>query len=297
MRTSSLRAIGYALASFTAWVLADTCMKLAGDASLPPYETIGMYGFFGAGFLLIRALVQGRAAQLRPKNPRAQLIRATLALVSNLANAVALKHLPLTTFYVAVFCAPMVITIGAAVILRERLTLPRALAVAAGFTGVLIGLGPETSARESQWIGYAAAFITVASYSASTLWLRIMTQEEMTDSVAFFAACVEMVFGAAVVLFAGFTPLSWTLLLILAAMGLLGTIGTVFNILALKYTTAANVSQFHYTQIIAGAILGYLIWHEIPGPNLWAGAAIISAAGLFIAARARRDEAWSRGPA
>ena len=50
MKPSSLRAIGFALSSFTAWVLADTCMKLAGDASLPPYEAIAFYGFFGAAF-------------------------------------------------------------------------------------------------------------------------------------------------------------------------------------------------------------------------------------------------------
>jgi drug/metabolite transporter (DMT)-like permease len=290
MNVSTLRAVGFALASFTFWALADTCMKLAGDASLPACETIAFYGLFGALLLLTRAVWQGRTARLRPRNPRAQLVRGSLALISNLANVVALKYLPLTTFYVTVFCAPMVIALAAAVFLRERLSLSQALAVAAGFAGVLIALGPEGAAGPDRWIGFTAALISVAAYCASTLWLRRMTQQETTDSLAFFAACVELAFGAAALLFIGFKPVSPGLLLILIAMGLLGTTGTLFNCVALKYTSAANVSQFHYTQIIVGAILGYLIWHETPGLHLWLGAAVIAAAGLYIADQARRAD-------
>jgi drug/metabolite transporter (DMT)-like permease len=294
MNTSSLRAIGFALSSFTAWVLADTCMKLAGEASLPAYETIAFYGLFGAALMLAKAFAQRKVRALWPRNTRAQLVRALLALASNLANFVALKYLPLTTFYVSVFTAPMVIAIGAALFLRERLSLPKAFAVIAGFTGVVIAIAPLKSTQGGEWIGYAAAMATVVCYSASTLWLRVMTQDEATDSLAFFAACVEMVFGAVLLVFGEFHPLTWRLLFILFAMGALGTIGTLFNCIALKYTSAANVSQFHYTQIIVGAFLGYLIWREVPTLNLWVGAAIISTAGLFIAAQARQADGLAR---
>jgi len=297
MKVSALHAIGFAVASFTFWALADTCMKLAGDAALPAFETIAFYGLFGAALLLGKAAWQGRMAQLRPRNPRAQLVRASLALISNLANVVALKHLPLTIFYVTVFCAPMVIALAAAFFLRERLSPSRGFAVAAGFAGVVVALGPEGGADAGRWTGYAAALISVAAYSANTLWLRRMTREEATDSVAFFAACVELVFGAAAVVLLGYTPVTASLLAVLVAMALLGTVGTLFNVIALKYTTAVNVAQFHYTQIIAGAILGYLIWHETPRPHLWAGAAIIAAAGLYIADQARRADSRLRAAA
>jgi len=50
------------------------------------------------------------------------------------------------------------------------------------------------------------------------------------------------------------------------------------------------VAQFHYTQIIAGAILGYVVWHEIPAPHTILDAVIIIATGLYIAAHAHEAE-------
>jgi drug/metabolite transporter (DMT)-like permease len=44
------------------------------------------------------------------------------------------------------------------------------------------------------------------------------------------------------------------------------------------------VSQFHYTQIVAGSLLGFLIWRDVPSLHTVLGAAIIIGAGLYIAA-------------
>jgi drug/metabolite transporter (DMT)-like permease len=66
-------------------------------------------------------------------------------------------------------------------------------------------------------------------------------------------------------------------------MGLFNVSGNLFNSIALRLTDAATVEQFHYTQIIAGALLGYLIWDEIPTQHLIVGAVIIIASGLYVA--------------
>jgi drug/metabolite transporter (DMT)-like permease len=60
------------------------------------------------------------------------------------------------------------------------------------------------------------------------------------------------------------------------------------NYYALRLTTAATVMQFHYSQIIAGALIGYLIWHDVPSWMTIGGAAVIIASGLFIAAHTHK---------
>src|SRR5258708_2188221 len=97
-------------------------MKLAGEAAIPPYESVAFLGACGVALMLTKTAPQGKFKTLWPKNPRAQLLRATLALSSNFFNAIALKHLTLTLFYVTVFTAPMMAALLAAFFLREKLS-------------------------------------------------------------------------------------------------------------------------------------------------------------------------------
>ncbi len=48
---SELGAIGYALAGFTFWVLADSSIKLVGQSGLPAYEMVAFLGLGMAVFL------------------------------------------------------------------------------------------------------------------------------------------------------------------------------------------------------------------------------------------------------
>jgi drug/metabolite transporter (DMT)-like permease len=281
---SPLPAIGFAVAGFTSWVFGDTLMKLASEADLPPWEVVAFLSLFGAVMMAAKGAAQGSVAALWPRRPGRQFGRIALALGCSMANAVALKHLPLTLFYTAAFTAPMVISLLAAVFLRERLTVAQTAAIIAGFAGVLVAIDPLDALSQGDWTGSAAMFVSVLCFSASAVWLRVIAQSETTDSIAFFSGLV----GAAVcggLMMWHAVPVSVATLLLLLAMAVFTLIGQLCNFTALRLTTAAMVSQFHYTQIVAGALLGFLIWHEVPAPHTVLGAGIIIASGLYIAAR------------
>jgi drug/metabolite transporter (DMT)-like permease len=283
---SHLPAIGFAVAGFTFWVFGDTLMKIAGDANLPPYEVVAFLCLFGAIMMTAKGAAQGNVAALWPRRPGRQVARILLGLGCSMANTVALKHLPLTLFYAAVFTAPMIIAALAALFLRERFTAAQTAAIMAGFAGVVVAINPFSDLNEGDWTGYAAVFVSVLCFSASAVWLRVITQSETADSIAFFSAVV----GAA--LCGGLTawhavPVSPATLALLFAMAVFTLLGQLCNFTALRLTTAATVSQFHYTQIVAGSLLGFLIWREVPALHTVIGAAIIIASGFYIAARAQ----------
>lgn len=279
--TSHLRAIIFALTGFTMWVLADASMKVASEANLPPYEIIAFLGFVGVFFMVVKAVVTGSLNRLSTANPKKQIGRAVLSLMINLCNAVALKHIPLTMFYVTVFTAPIIISLLAALFLHEHLNRLRIVAIISGFVGVVIAINPFGNAGNADWIGYAAALTGVFFFAISTLWVRLMSQHETTDSLAFFTCLVELVVGSFLMIFHA-DPVSFKMFLILVVMGLFCVGGNILNYMALKHTTAATVSQFHYTQIIIGAIIGYFIWNEIPSLHLLFGTCIIISAGLVV---------------
>ena len=283
---SDLGAIGFALAGFTFWVLADTSIKLVGQSGLPPYEMVAFLGLFMAMFLGAYTLVRGDAQALRPHRLERQIVRACLDMANNVCVVIALRHLTLTMFYILVFTAPMVISLLSAVFLKEGLSWRKGAAIVVGFVGVVIAVDPLGSARQGDWIGFAACMICVACFSVNMVWSRVLTRTESPESLAFFSGLVTAAVGLALMLFHA-APLTVRLTAGLFAMGLFCAAGTLCFYIAVKHTSAANVSQYHYTQLLTGTLISFLVWHDKPGFFVLVGGSLILASGLYIAVAAQ----------
>jgi drug/metabolite transporter (DMT)-like permease len=283
---SQLGAIGYALAGFTFWVLADSSIKLVGQSGLPPYEMVAFLGLFMAIFLGLYALVRGNVRVLRPQRLSRQLVRACLDMANNVCVVIALRHLALTMFYILVFTAPIVISLLSAVFLKEGLPWRKGLAIFAGFAGVVIAVDPWGSARQGDWVGFVACMICVACFSVNMVWSRVLTRTESPESLAFFSGLVTAAVGLVLMLFHA-APLTARLTAGLFAMGLFCAAGTLCFYIAVKHTSAANVSQYHYTQLLTGTLVSFLVWHDKPGFFVLAGGSLILASGLYIAVAAQ----------
>ncbi len=286
-RVSDFEAIGLALAGFTLWVLADSTIKLIGKSTLPAYEVIAFLGVVIVAVLIAYTLARGEIRLLRPVTPRRQAVRSCLDLANNLCVVVALRHVPLTLFYILVFTSPMLITILAALFLDEKIEVKKGLAIVAGFAGVLIAVNPFGSSQPGDWIGYAACAVCVVCFSVNMVWSRVLTRTETTESLTFFSGVVMIIAGFGAMLFHAEPPTP-RLLVALSATGLFCALGSICFFVALKHTSAANVSQYHYTQLVTGALVAYLVWHEIPNLSMVMGGSLIIVAGLYIAFVASR---------
>ncbi len=84
-------------------------------------------------------------------------------------------------------------------------------------------------------------------------------------------------------------PLTPRIGALLVAVGVLCATGSLCFFVALKHTAAANVSQIHYTQLVTGALMAWLVWRQVPTLLTAAGAVLIIASGFYIATLASRD--------
>jgi drug/metabolite transporter (DMT)-like permease len=284
---TDLEAVGFALTGFTCWVFADSIIKVVGNSKLPAYEVVAFLGIFVSAFLLLHGCWRHEVRALWPHSPARQLLRSCLDLINNLCVVVALRHLPLTMFYILVFMAPMVTTILSAVFLRERMEWRKGLAVVTGFAGVVIAVNPFSSASHADWVGFASCLVCVACFSTSMVWSRVLTRTERPESLAFFSGLVMTVCGCGGMCWHA-VPLSARFTMALGAMGIFCALGNVCFFIALKHTSAATVSQYHYTQLLTGALIAYLVWHEMPTIWMLMGGILIVASGLYIALRASR---------
>lgn len=280
---SQFEAVGLALAGYTFWVLADTSLKIVGASTLPAYEVIAFVGLAVAIFLLIRGLWRNDMSALWPKHPTRQLFRSCLDLANNLCVVIALRHLPLPLFYILIFLAPSVTTLLAALFLHESLEWRKGLAILTGFLGVVVAVNPFGSDRAGDWTGYLACMVCVACFSVNMVWSRVLTQTEAPESLTLFSGLMMAVVGFAAMLWHA-EPLSAGLTTVLFATGLFCVIGSMCFFIALKHTSAANVSQYHYSQLLTGSVIAYLIWRERLTASMLVGAALIIGAGCYTAA-------------
>lgn len=282
-QVSQLGAVGLALAGYTFWVLADTSLKIAGSSRLPVYEVVAGVGLATVLLMVLFALVRGNLASLRPKDVRAQVLRSCLDLANNVCVVIALRHLPLPLFYILVFFAPIVTTLLAAVFLGERLEWQKGIAIVTGFLGVVVAVNPF-GARAGDGVGYLACLICVAAFSVNIVWTRRMTQTETPESLILFSGLMQVVVGGAAMLWHA-VPVPARMTGVLTACALFCVLGSLCFLIALRSAAAATVSQFHYSQLLTGALLAWLIWGEQMTRSMVAGAVLIIGAGLYTAAR------------
>lgn len=242
--------------------------------------------------LVIPAAVLGA---VRTREPKTQLLRGALLATSTLLNFAALLFLPLGDVAAITFLSPILVAAIALLVLRERVGAVRWLAIGTGFLGALLivrpsgaGIGPGALLA----LGCAAAY---AVYQIST---RIVREAEPLVSLL-FSGLVGAILFSALLPFGWRTPSAVDLLLMVAT-GVLGAVGHLMIILALRRAEASRVSPFNYLQLVWAMAASYLVFGDVPSGATLAGAAIIVASGLWLyrldTAELDRRRAAATGP-
>jgi drug/metabolite transporter (DMT)-like permease len=80
-------------------------------------------------------------------------------------------------------------------------------------------------------------------------------------------------------------PAGWWEAMLLAALGVFGGLGHYFLVRAFELAPAPFVSPFNYAQILGAALLGFIVFGQVPDLWVWLGTAVITGSGVFILLR------------
>ena len=287
---SHLQATGLALSGYTLWVLCDVSLKYAGASTLPRLEVVALVGVAAALLIALYEAVRGRLRTLWPRQPLSQALRSMLDLGNNVGVLIALQHMSLPMFYILIFLSPLVAALLARLWLREGLRWQQVLALALGFLGIAVAVNPFSAAHQADRIGCCACLVCVACFSANMVWSRRMTQTESASSMTFVSGLV-IAAVAGICTAHNAEPVSPRLDGIIAAVAFFGVLGNLCFFFALRHARTAYVSQFHYSQLPVGALIGFALWGERPTLAMVLGALLIVAAGMYTAAVAPRAQA------
>jgi drug/metabolite transporter (DMT)-like permease len=112
--------------------------------------------------------------------------------------------------------------------------------------------------------------------------IRRMRGFETNMSFSFYGYLASLLISGVLCLLWGMPDLTWGDIAHLALSGTMGGISSICIMTAYHRTPVALVAPFQYTQIIWGALAGFLIWQHVPSHHLMAGAAIVAMSGLYL---------------
>jgi drug/metabolite transporter (DMT)-like permease len=258
---------------------------------LGPYFPIGEIVFFrsvlGLPVIVVAAFLTGGPSLLSTRRIDSHALRSIAGTISMFCNFAAYIFLPLADATAIGFAAPLFVVILAALVLAERVHVYRWSAVVLGFIGVLIIAGPEGSTSQSALYGAFFALTGAALTAVAMIFLRRMSAHEHSITIAFYF----MLTSAAVALitaFFGWNIPTWNEALVLIFTGLAGGVGQLFLSFSYRFSEASALAPFDYAAMIWAVMLGYVLFGELPAPQVWFGGAIVIAAGLLILWRERR---------
>ena len=228
---------------------------------------------------------------VRTRRLRVQLVRGLLLALSTLLFIFAVKQMPLAESSSISFLAPVLVTLMAAFILKEKVDLARWLAVAGGFVGVLIVIRPGSGLFT--WasllpLGTAACF---AYYQILT---RQLAHLENPYTSIFYAGLVGSVLMSFALPYVWTMPQSLNHALLFVAIGIVGGSSHLIMIKAYDCAPASRLAPFSYTQLIWVVVVGYLVFGDFPDNWSLIGIGVIMASGIYIATHQRLSDLQQR---
>lgn len=245
----------------------------------------GMIVFFRSlvGLVILLPLLARRGSNgLRPARDLwpLYLLRALIGLAAMYCFFYALGRLPLADGMLLKLTAPLFMPLIALLWLGERGSRTAILAVPVGLAGVILVLEPTGRFEIAALVGLAGGALA----AGAKVSVRRLTHTEPAARVVFWFAVLAAVCSAplAVLTWQPPTPGAWGLL---AAIGLLATVGQWLLTRGYGAASPAQVGPFTYTSVLFAGLYGFLFWSEVPDTLFAAGAALIIGAGLLALRR------------
>ena len=273
------------LFSMVAFALADTLVKLASEFLSPPQV---MFYLMAGGLVLFALLALAEREKFFNKNAFAPVVvvRYIAELIGMVGMIMALSQVPLSTVGAITQAAPILVAVGAALLLGEKVSWRRWTSIAVGFLGVLLIVQPGADGFD---ISVLWAVLSMSGLAVRDLTTRIIPDDVGSATLATYTMMVAVPFAVGWTYLSGETlfpsNLNWWILI---PMTCLGSVGYVLLIKSIRMAEVSVVTPFRYSRILFLILLGVVVFGERPGLPTLLGAALVIASGLYIMWRERQ---------
>jgi drug/metabolite transporter (DMT)-like permease len=281
--SDTTRAILWMLACGVLFILLNGLLRILAQ-QLDPFVTGFLRYSFGVVVMLPFIWRAGLAAY-RPHAVLGQLWRGAVHTGGLLLWFIAVPHVPLADMTALGFTTPLFIMLGAMVFLGERMVPARWIAALIGFAGVLVVVSPNLTGGGGP---YSLVMLSSAPlFAASFLITKALTKRDAPHVIVVWQSLTVALFSLPFALpnWEWPTPGQWALFVL---SGMLGTAGHLCLTRAFRLADMSIVQPIKFLELVWAAIMGFLVWGDVPGEATWIGGLIIFASTTWIARREAR---------
>ena len=229
--------------------------------------------------LLALAAPRMRFGLLRTSQLRLHLVRGALLIGSSLCFFSALRFLPLAEATALNYSSPILVTLLAGWLLRERLTRPRWAFVVAGFVGMLLVVRPG-----SDMLAPAAllALGAAALYATFQIMTRKLAGENLMTLMIYPSLFGTLVLSLAIPFVHADDWYPTSDLAAFIGIGVLGSLGHLLFVRAFQRASASAIAPFTYVQLVWSTLAGWMVFGTFPDGWALAGIFVIAASGVVL---------------
>jgi drug/metabolite transporter (DMT)-like permease len=285
----NLRGATIMVLAMLGFAVEDMFIKMLAGA-VPVGQILMMLGLGGSLIFAVIVRLQGRALFERAMWSGPVMLRAAGEIVGTVGFVNAIVFTTLSSASAILQATPLVVTLGAALFLREPVGWRRWSAILIGFFGVLMIVRPGLDGFTPLSL---FAVVGVLGLAARDLATRKTTTTLSTMQLSFLGFLAILPAGAALIGFGPdeLTPMTLHNLALITIALLIGVFAYYGIVAAMRVGEISFVTPFRYTRLIFALILGVSIFGD--RPDMWTliGGVIIVASGIYTVWRERRIKA------
>lgn len=280
------------------WVLAAAFMfsllyasgKLTGGA-IPAIQIVFIR--YLTGFFTVSGMVAARPSawpSIRASQRRSlHFLRAFCGVAGGVCNITAAMLMPLADAAALALLQGVFTMLLAVLLLGERVTRWQMVAALLCLIGALVivrgnapagGLGNILDAGFAPLLAILGAFLI----AGEIVLIKFLTRHESALSMLLhvngFAALL-----LAVPMLAFWTDAPWQQLAFIALLGPMAIAGQLCNLQAYRVADAAWLAPFGYASVAFAALIGWVVFGDVPSLTAWLGTALIVGGGLVLLRR------------
>ncbi len=244
------------------------------------YEVLQVVWARYAGQMAVVLIVLAPRLQalIQTKHLGLQLLRSALLFSATFCFFTSLSYMNIASATAVMNVHPMLLTLGAALILKESLGPRRIFGIIAALIGALIIIRPGADVFTLASLLPLAAGFFYASYALAT---RFLGRDEDILTSFIYTALIGTIVASSLV------PTVWTLpdmgdtglFLLLGAIAALGQLALIKS---LTVAEAGAVAPFGYCGVVFATFYGVIAFGELPDAYGLLGALVIIGAGLYV---------------
>jgi drug/metabolite transporter (DMT)-like permease len=278
LRLANRRGVIAMSAGMASFVTNDSLVKYVSE-SLPAAQLIFLRGIFATLLLVAICGFAGLLGQLRRLADRKVVMRAAFDAFATMTYLTSLFHLPIGNATAINMATPLFITLFAVIVFKEKVGPGRWIAIATGFTGVLLVVQPSGAAFNAYALLCLGGTLLHAGRDLTT---RVIDKRIPSLLVTLSTAVAVTLLSGVFCLFSDWQPASWQQLGLLAAASVFLSGGYYLLTISMRGGEMSVIAPFRYFGLLFALVLGFAVWGDVPNALAWAGIALLVAAGLYV---------------